>query len=52
MEAADRWRASAAARDLFGDTFVDWFARTRQWECDVFRGHVSDLDVRRYFEVV
>jgi glutamine synthetase len=52
MEAADRWRASAAARDLFGDTFVDWFARTRQWECDVFRGHVSDLDVRRYFEVM
>lgn len=52
LEAAERLRASAKARALFGDAFVDWFARTREWEDRVFRAHVSDLDRRRYFEVM
>jgi glutamine synthetase len=52
LEAADRFRASAKARSLFGDKFVDWFAETREWEDRVFRAHVSDFDRRRYFEVV
>ncbi len=52
LEAADRFRASRKARELFGDAFVDWFAQSREWEDRVFRGHVSDLDVRRYFEVI
>jgi glutamine synthetase len=52
LEASDRFRASETARALFGAGFVDWFARTRDWEDRIFRNHVSDLDVRRYFEVV
>jgi len=52
LEAAERFRASRKARELFGDRFVDWFARAREWEDEVFRRHVSDLDVRRYFEAV
>jgi len=51
MEAADRFRASERARALFGDAFVDWFARTREWEDRIFREHVSDLDLRRYLGV-
>jgi glutamine synthetase len=51
LEAADRFDGSAVARELFGDAFVDWFARTRRWEDDVFRRHVSDLDTARYLDV-
>lgn len=52
LEAAEKFRSSRRARELFGDHFVDWFAGTREWEDEVFRRHVSDLDVRRYFETV
>jgi glutamine synthetase len=52
LEATERFRASAAARDMFGDDFVDWYCRTREWEDSLFRAHVSDLEVRRYFETV
>lgn len=52
LEAAGRFRGSRTARMLFGDRFVDWFADTREWEDEIFRRHVSDLDVRRYFETV
>jgi len=52
LEAAERFCASGAARELFGDDFVDWYSRTRVWEDSVFRTHVSELEVRRYFETV
>lgn len=52
LEASERFRASGAARELFGDDFVDWYCRTREWEDSVFRAHVSDLEVRRYFETL
>lgn len=51
LEAADRLDRSAIAREIFGDPFVTWFADTRRWEDDVFRRHVSDLDVSRYLDV-
>jgi glutamine synthetase len=51
LEAADRFDGSAIARELYGDAFVDWFARTRRWEDDIFRRHVSDLDTARYLDV-
>ncbi len=52
LEAAERFQGSAKARSLFGDSFVDWFAETRAHEDRVFRGHVADLDRRRYFEAL
>lgn len=52
LEATDRFRASGAAREMFGSDFVDWYCRTREWEDSVFRTHVSELEVRRYFETV
>jgi len=52
LEAAERFRDCAAMQRIFGPRFVAWFAGTRDWEHRVFQRHVSDLDVRRYFEVI
>lgn len=51
-DAAQRLRASVAARDWFGDAFVDHFAATREWEEREFRKHISDWEMERYFEIV
>ncbi|MBD7976419.1 glutamine synthetase family protein [Serpens gallinarum] len=51
-EAAQRLKASSAARDLLGDAFVDHFAATREWEEREFRRHVSDWELDRYFEII
>ena len=51
-EAAERFAASKAARELWGDTFVDHFAATRRWEDREHRKHVPDYDLARYFEII
>ncbi len=51
-EAAQRLKASAEARSLFGDAFVDHFAATREWEEREFRKHVTDWELARYFEII
>lgn len=51
-DAAARLKTSAAARALFGDTFVDHFVATREWEDRLFRRHVADWDLARYFEII
>jgi glutamine synthetase len=51
-EATRAFSASEAARELFGDTFVDHFAATRDWEDRQARKHVSDWDLARYFEII
>ena len=51
-EAADRLVASQAARNLFGDVFVDHFAMTRHWEEREFRKAISDWELARYFEII
>ena len=51
-DAAQRFKASKAARDLFGDAFVDHFAATREWEEREFRKHISDWEMERYFEII
>ncbi|MCH9688454.1 MAG: glutamine synthetase family protein [Deltaproteobacteria bacterium] len=50
--ATQAFRGSAIARELFGDTFVDHFAATRDWEDREARKHVSDWDLARYFEII
>ncbi len=52
MEAAGRLRKSSAARELFGDEFVDHFAASREWEEREFRKHVTDWELARYFEII
>lgn len=51
-EAAGRLKRSEVARDLFGPDFIDHFAATREWEEREFRRHVSDWELKRYFEII
>ncbi len=53
LEAAtDAFARSAAARELFGDVFVEHFAATRDWEVREHQKHVADWDLARYFEII
>lgn len=51
-EAAQRLRASAAARELFGGEFVDHYAATREWEEREARKAITDWQLARYFEII
>ena len=51
-DAAQRLRHSDAARELFGNEFVDHFAATREWEEREYRKHISDWEMERYFEII
>lgn len=51
-EAAERLRASEAARTAFGDTFVDSFAASREIEYAEYQKQVSEWELRRYLGVV
>lgn len=52
MEAAGRLRESKAARDWFGDEFVEHYAATREWEEREFRKAITDWELQRYFEII
>ncbi len=52
MEAAGRLKKSEAARELFGDAFVDHYAITREWEEREFRKAITDWEMQRYFEII
>lgn len=51
-EAAQKLRASEAARNLFGNAFVEHYATTREWEEREFRKHITDWELQRYFEII
>jgi glutamine synthetase len=51
-EAAQRLKASAAARELFGAEFVDHYAATREWEEREARKAITDWQLARYFEII
>ena len=51
-EASQRLRGSDAARELFGDAFVDHYAATREWEEREARKAVTDWQLARYFEII
>jgi len=52
MEAASSVRGSDAAKALFGDTFVEHYAQSREWEEREFRKSITDWEMRRYFEII
>ena len=49
---AARAAGSKAARELFGDEFVEHFAASREWEDREFRRAVTDWELARYFEII
>jgi glutamine synthetase len=51
-EAADKFAASAAARALFGEVFVDHYAMSRRWEEREFQRAITDWELARYFEII
>jgi glutamine synthetase len=51
-EAAQRLKQSKAARECFGDAFVQHFAASREWEEREFRKHITDWELARYFEII
>lgn len=51
-EAAQAFKASEAAREIFGDTFVEHFAASREWEEREFRKAITDWELKRYFEII
>jgi glutamine synthetase len=52
MEAAERLAKSKAARDLFGDEFVDHYVAHREWEEREYRKAITDWELARYFEII
>ncbi len=52
FEAAGRLKRSKAARELFGDAFVEHYAATREWEEREFRKAITDWEMQRYFEII
>jgi len=51
-EAAERLSASRAAREIFGDTYIDTVVQARRIEEGAYRRHVSTWELNRYLEVV
>ncbi len=52
MHATENLKRSKVARELFGETFVDHFVRTREWEWRQYQDAVTDWELRRYFEII
>ncbi len=52
IETTRIFERSQIARDWLGDTFVEHFAATRDWEWRQWLDGVTDWERRRYFEVI
>src|SRR3954469_7778721 len=51
-EATARLAESKEARGRWGETFVDHYVRTRDWECRQFESAVTRWELERYFEII
>jgi len=51
-DAAVAMQGSAIAKELFGEGFVEHFTQTRLWEHRQYAKHVSDWELKRYFEII
>lgn len=51
-QAAEKFKKSYIARDLFGDKFVDHYAYTRIWEDQQQLAAITDWQLKRYFEII
>ncbi|HAK52261.1 MAG TPA: glutamine synthetase [Gammaproteobacteria bacterium] len=44
--------ASAEAKEIFGDDFVEHYVASRDWEVREYERHVNDWQLSRYFEII
>lgn len=51
-DAIQHWRRSDAAPNLFGETFVEHFAQSREWEVMEYQKAITDWQLERYFEII
>ncbi len=51
-QATQAMKHSAIAKELFGESFVDHFTGTREWEWRQFSKIVTDWELRRYLEII
>ncbi|MFA6237946.1 MAG: hypothetical protein WC635_11500 [Bacteriovorax sp.] len=51
-EATQAMKKSTVATELFGETFVNHFTKTREWEWRQHAKSVTDWEFKRYFEIV
>lgn len=51
-EATQAMKNSPVAKSLFGETFVQHFTQTREWEVRQFARVVTEWETRRYFEII
>ena len=52
IETTRNFSNSKIARDFLGDTFVEHFAATREWEWRQWLDGVTDWELKRYFEII
>lgn len=52
IEATNLMKDSKIANELLGETFVQHFTQTREWEWRQYSKAVTDWEMRRYFEIV
>jgi glutamine synthetase len=52
IESTRAFQKSDVARSFLGDTFVDHFAATREWEHRQWQDAVTDWELKRYFEII
>lgn len=50
--ATQQMKASALAKELFGESFVEHFTLTREWEWRQYAKAVTDWELKRYFEII
>lgn len=51
-DATQIFAASTAAREVFGDAFVDYYVASRDWEVREYERYVTDWQLERYFEII
>jgi len=52
IETTQVFLKSEVARDWLGDTFVEHYAATRDWEWRQWQDAVTDWELKRYFEII
>ena len=52
IESTRAFQKSDVARSFLGDTFVDHFVATREWEHRQWQDAVTDWELKRYFEII
>ena len=51
-DANQAMKNSAVAKEIFGETFVNHFTQTRDWEVRQFAKVVTDWETKRYLEII